>query len=177
MFRFFKDFFIYGMASLLGKIAAIFLMPLYTNILTKEEYGAMALITSVQGLIGLVSNLNIHSGIARDYYEEGIDRKKLVSTGFLSILSLSLSIMAIGLMTRHFWGMQVLGLDEKFIPAFTVLLLNVPAGSLMSYFAILTRFKKKPVSFAVGSVIQLIIQLTISIVGECLPENCLHSSI
>lgn len=165
MFRFFKDFFIYGMASLLGKIAAIFLMPLYTNILTKEEYGAMALITSVQGLIGLVSNLNIHSGIARDYYEEGIDRKKLVSTGFLSILSLSLSIMAIGLMTRHFWGMQVLGLDEKFIPAFTVLLLNVPAGSLMSYFSILTRFKKKPVSFAVGSVIQLIIQLTISIVG------------
>ena len=108
MFRFFKDFFIYGMASLLGKIAAIFLMPLYTNILTKEEYGAMALITSVQGLIGLVSNLNIHSGIARDYYEEGIDRKNLVSTGFLSILSLSLSIMAIGLMTRHLWGMQVL---------------------------------------------------------------------
>ena len=165
MFRFFKDFFIYGMASLLGKIAAIFLMPLYTNILTKEEYGAMALITSVQGLIGLVSNLNIHSGIARDYYEEGIDRKKLVSTGFLSILSLSLSIMAIGLMTRHFWGVQVLGLDEKFIPAFTVLLLNVPAGSLMSYFAILTRFKKKPVKFAIGSVIQLVIQLTISIVG------------
>ena len=40
MWSFIKDFFIYGFASVLGKIAAIFLMPIYTNILTKEEYGA-----------------------------------------------------------------------------------------------------------------------------------------
>ena len=150
---------------MLGKLAAIFLMPVYTSILTKEEYGAMALITSCKGIIDLLSNLNIHSGIARDYYEEGINRKKLVSTGFLSILSLSLTIMLIGLVTRQFWSGKVLGLNEIFWPAFTVMLCSIPAGSLMSYFAILTRYKKMPVHYSIGTVVQLLIQITVSVVG------------
>lgn len=165
MWRFFKDFLIYGFASVLGKIAAIFLMPIYTNILTKEEYGAMALITSVGGIIDLVSNLNIHSGIARDYYEEGVNRKKLVSTGFLSILGLSLSILIIAYFTRRFWSMTVLGLNEQFLPAFTVFLFLTPLSSLQSYFAILTRYKKKPVHYSIGTVSKLLIQLSISIYG------------
>ncbi len=159
---------VYGVASMLGKLAAIFLMPIYTGILTKEEYGAMALITSVKGIIDLVSNLNIHSGIARDYYEEGINRKRLVSTGFLSILSLSLSVMLIGLTTRSFWCMRVLGLKEMFLPAFTIMLISIPAGSLMSYFAILTRYKKKPVHYAIGTIVQLLIQIGISVIGVVL---------
>lgn len=165
MWRFFKDFMVYGVASMLGKLAAIFLMPVYTNILTKEEYGAMALITSVKGIIDLVSNLNIHSGIARDYYEEGIDRRNLVSTGFLSILSLSLTVMVVGILTRNFWSGKVLGLSEVFWPAFMVMLMTIPAGSLMSYFAILTRFKKKPVLYSVGTILQLLIQIGISVIG------------
>lgn len=165
MWRFFRDFIIYGVASMLGKLAAIFLMPVYTNILTKEEYGAMALITSIKGIIDLVSNLNIHSGIARDYYEEGVNRKTLVSTGFLSIVSLSLTVMIIGLLTRHFWSGYVLGLKEVYWLPFTVMLMSVPTGSLMSYFAILTRFKKKPTLYSVGTVLQLIIQIIISVVG------------
>ena len=165
MWRFFKDFMIYGVASMLGRLAAVFLMPVYTSILTKEEYGAMALITSCKGIIDLFSNLNIHSGIARDYYEEGINRKTLVSTGFLSILSLSSTILLIGLLTRHFWSRTVLGLNEIFWPAFTVMLWSIPAGSLTSYFAILTRYKKKPVHFSIGTIIQLLIQIGISVVG------------
>ena len=160
MWRFFKDFFIYGFASTLGKIAAVFLMPIYTNILTKEEYGAMALIASVGGIIDLVSNLNIHSGIARDYYEEGVNRKKLVSTGFLSILFISLSVLTIMLFSRRFWGMTVLGLDEQFLTAFTVSLCLTPLTSLQSYFAILTRYKKKPVLFSVGTIVKLIIHIS-----------------
>ena len=88
MLKFFKDFLIYGFASTLGKLAALLLMPLYTSILSQEEYGVMAMLLSVKGIIDLVSNLNVHSGIARDYYEEGVNRKSLVSTGFWSILSL-----------------------------------------------------------------------------------------
>ena len=35
----------------------------------------------------------------------------------------------------------------------------------MSYFAILTRYKKKPVLFSVGTILQLLIQIAISVVG------------
>lgn len=165
MKRFFKDFFIYGFASILGKVAAVFLMPIYTNILTKEEYGAMALITACQGVIGLVSNLNIHSGIARDYHEEGINRTQLVSTGIWSILGISSTILVVMLMTSKFWLTNVLGLNSIYIIPFTLMLLTIPAGSLLSYFAILTRFKKKPILYSIGTIIQLLVQLTVSITG------------
>ncbi len=165
MLRFFKDFFIYGFASILGKMAAVFLMPIYTNILTKEEYGAMALITSCKGIIDLFSNLNIHSGIARDYREEGIDKTKLVSTGFYSILGISLTVMAIMICTQSFWQQTVLSLDECYTTAFLVMLLTIPAGSTLSYFSILTRFKRKPLLYSIGTFIQLLIQISVSIIG------------
>lgn len=165
MKRFFKDFFIYGFASILGKIAAVLLMPIYTNILTKEEYGAMALIIACQGVIGLVSNLNIHSGIARDYHEEGVNRNQLVSTGVWSILGISSSILIIMFLTRKFWLTQVLGLDSIYIIPFSLMLFTIPAASLLSYFAILTRFKRKPILYSVGTILQLLVQLTVSITG------------
>lgn len=165
MKRFFKDFFIYGFASILGKIAAVLLMPIYTNILTKEEYGAMALIIACQGVIGLVSNLNIHSGIARDYHEQGINRSQLVSTGVWSILGISSTILIIMFLTRKFWLTQVLGLDSIYIIPFSLMLFTIPAASLLSYFAILTRFKRKPILYSVGTILQLLVQLTVSITG------------
>lgn len=146
---------------MLSKIAAIFLMPLYTSVLSQSEYGAMALITSCSGVIGLVSNLNIHSGIARDYYEKDIDRKKLVSTGFFSILACASFIFICLLLTKTFW-LRVLGI-EAYSLSFVLMLCSIPAGSLLSYFAILTRYNKKPVLFTIGTVIQLLVQIGLSI--------------
>ena len=112
MFRFFKDFFIYGVASIMGKLAAILLIPVYTGVLTKEEYGAMALIVSCKGIIDLFSNLNIHSGIIRDYYETEDDRTKLISTGFFSILGFSNFTLLLVLLSTNFFIEKVLGIAE-----------------------------------------------------------------
>lgn len=156
---------IYGFASVLGKIVAVLLMPIYTSILTKEEYGAMALITSCKGIIDIVSNLNIHSGIAREYYEDNINKKTLISTGFFSILTLSVIILIIGLLSHRFWAFEVLSIDKKYLIPFIIMLCSIPCGSLQSYFAILTRFKKKPVLYSIGTIIHLFIQISISIIG------------
>ena len=63
MKRFFRDFLIYGVAGILGKIAAVLLMPVYTGILTQEEYGAMALILLCYGVISLFASLNADADI------------------------------------------------------------------------------------------------------------------
>lgn len=165
MLKFFKDFLIYGFASVFGKVAAVFLMPIYTGILTTEEYGAMALITSCKGVLDLISNLNIHSGIAREYYEEGIDRKDLVSTGLFSILGISISILVLMILSRNYWEDIVLSLDTKYDIAFILMLISIPAGSLQMYFSILTRYKKKPMLYALGTIIHLTIQIGLSIMG------------
>lgn len=159
MLRFFKDFCLYGLVGLLGKVVALFLLPVYTNILSKEEYGVMTLIIACRGIIDLVSNLNLHSGITRDYYEDGIDRKRLVSTGFFSILGLSLFILINLLLTRRFWIESVLSLDPGYSMAVVLMMLSMPVASLQSYFAIITRFKKKALLFSVGEFIGLVIRI------------------
>lgn len=164
MFRFFKDFIIYGIASVIAKIIGVFLMPVYTSILSQEDYGAMAMIIACKGIIDLVSNLNIHSGIARDYYETYIDRQKLVSTGLFSILFFSFCVLFIMFASRKYWINEVLAISN-YSDAFTIMLFTIPAGSLLSYFSILTRFKQKPLLFSIGSLLQLLIQIIISIYG------------
>jgi len=162
MRKFFNQFLIYGLASVLGKIAAVFLLPFYTNVLSKEEYGAMAMIVACKGIIDLFSNLNIHSGVARDYYEKSIERTKLVSTGLFSILLFSFAILFILLTTRKFWVLNILNIPgyEK---AFVIMLLTIPAGSLFSYFGILTRYQQKAVRFSIGNGLQLLIQISLTI--------------
>ena len=166
MRRFFRDFMIYGFTSVLGKMIAIFTMPVFTSILTREEYGAMALITSCQGIIDLVSNLNIHSGIAREYYETDDEgRKKLVSTGFYSIISIALTICIILVASQRLWRESLIGVADDYELAFILMLVTIPCSSLLSYFAILTRYKKKPILYTIGTTVQLLIQISISIIG------------
>ena len=161
MKKFLSQFVIYGCASMLSKIAAIFLMPLYTSILTTGEYGAMAMLASCSGVLGIVANFNIHTGIARDYYEDGVDRKKLVSTGFFSIVACSLMMFLVMFISRRTWT-EMLGL-QSFETAFVIMLANIPAFSLQSYFSILTRYKNKPILFVIGTVTALILQISLSI--------------
>jgi O-antigen/teichoic acid export membrane protein len=160
MFRFFKDFLLYGVTSVLAKIIAIFLMPVYTSVLTQEEYGAMALITSCKGIIDIISNLNIHSAVAREYYEENINRKRLVSTGFFSILSLSLFVLIVMLISNNFWSSTILELPEQYSLAFCIMLCTLPAGSLFSYFSILTReVFFETIKAAISSIIAILVAL------------------
>ena len=96
----------------------------------------MTLILTCSGIIDLVSNLNLHSGITRDYYEDAIDRKRLVSTGFFSILCLSIFILVNLLLTRQFWIERVLSLDAGYNSAVVLMMLSIPAASLQSYLRI-----------------------------------------
>lgn len=162
MLNFLKQFLIYGFASVLGKIAAVFLLPLYTNVLTQEEYGALAMIIAAKGIIDLFSNLNIHSGVAREYYEKDVDRTKVISTGFISIIIFSISIMVLLLHSKEYWIRNVLEV-RNYEKAFIFMLYTIPTGSLFSYFAILTRYKQKAVAYSVGSLLQLCIQIGLTI--------------
>lgn len=163
MLKFIKQFLLYGFPSLLGKLIAVFLIPVYTSVLTKEEYGAIALIISCKGVIGLVSHLEIHTGVFRDYFENGMDRKKLLSTGFFSILGSSFVVFLFLYATKTFWLHNVLGLPLEYELAFILMLISIPLACTDSFFSILTRFQKKAITFSVVSALRLIVQICTTI--------------
>ena len=165
MWRFFKDFFIYGIASIIGKIAAIFLMPIYTSILSPKEYGAQALIVSFVLFFDVFANLNIHSGVGREYYETPNGQKKeLVSTGLFSVLACSIPI-SICLIASSGWIVRsVLGVPD-YQTEFCIFVCTLVATSCQTYFSVLTRYRKKPILFTIGTGIKVVIQMVISIYG------------
>src|SRR3989338_4229501 len=67
--QFFKDSFIYGSANILSRGIAILLLPLYTRVLSPEEYGVVDMLTIFGALMNLIVSLEISQGFARLYLD------------------------------------------------------------------------------------------------------------
>lgn len=60
-----KDAFVYGIASICSRGLAIFLLPIYTRVLSAADYGAYDLLVSLVVLVNLVVALEVSQGLAR----------------------------------------------------------------------------------------------------------------
>lgn len=87
--RIFADSFVYGLTSYLSVIAAIFLTPIYTRILTKADYGAMDIINTWVTLMVAILPVGLMNAVLRfypDVKDELTERKKYLSAIVLILL-------------------------------------------------------------------------------------------
>lgn len=80
--RFFRDSAIYTIPTILSTGISLFLVPLYTRVLTPSDYGALDMISVFGSLIALTVALEVSQGVARFYQDEQTDdgRKAFAST-------------------------------------------------------------------------------------------------
>lgn len=86
-----KDSFIYGASKYLSVFASIFLMPIYTRLLTPEDYGIMEIVNSWNTFVIVILPLGLSSSILRFQTDMNKDlniRKKYLGTIFLTYLTL-----------------------------------------------------------------------------------------
>lgn len=104
-----KDSLVYGLASILSKGLAILLLPIYTRVMTVDDFGAFDLLSTLGVLGNLIIALEISQGLARYWVEEsgGRNRVRLAST------ALHFSVMMYGLF---------LGGGLLFVPQLQILL-------------------------------------------------------
>jgi len=81
---FFKDSIIYVVPALFTRGISIFLVPLYTRVLTTSDYGSLDLLMIFSNVALLVVALEISQGVARFYSttECGVDKVRYVSSAF-----------------------------------------------------------------------------------------------
>jgi len=80
--RFLKDSALYGSATLFSKGVGLLVVPLYTRVLPREEYGVIDMLVVAGALVNLTVALEISQGLAR-YYPEARspeDRVRYAST-------------------------------------------------------------------------------------------------
>lgn len=82
---FFKDSLLYTLANLFTRGIGFLLLPIYTRVISKEEYGLFDYLTTVGLILGVVVTLEITQAIYRfvpEYKNNTFKQSQLASTGF-----------------------------------------------------------------------------------------------
>lgn len=99
--RFFKHSSIYAFGNILNRIAALLLLPIYTNYLTVAEYGALELFYVIAAVVTGFLSVGIAHATLRFYfeYDAEADRHSVVTTN----LTVSLLITSVGVLLAGQW--------------------------------------------------------------------------
>jgi O-antigen/teichoic acid export membrane protein len=87
---------IYGLGTVLSRVVAFLLLPLYTRHLTPRDYGLLELVDVTTGIIGTLAGLGVSFALGRLYFDATTleERGRLVSTTYcLAVLSSALLIL------------------------------------------------------------------------------------
>lgn len=89
-----KNTLIFTIGNVGSKFISFFLVPLYTNVLSTEEYGIADLITTICAVMAPILILNISEAIMRFNLDKGADRAVISKTG-IRIFEISILIGAL----------------------------------------------------------------------------------
>ena len=80
---------IYGLSSIVGRLLNFLLVPLYTSVFAPEEYGIFSVLMTVVAFVMVVLTYGFETAFFHFTNKEE-DSEKVLSTGFVSLLSTSL---------------------------------------------------------------------------------------
>ena len=139
-----KNTVIFTLGNLATKLITFFLVPLYTYVLTTEEYGTVDLITTVSMVVAPVLMLNIGESVLRFSLDPNTDKNEVMSVGILCLLVaavLGIFLIPCGnLIQAH----QHFG---------TCLYLYVLSAAMVQIFLCNLRGQEKLLHFSVGNII------------------------
>jgi len=86
-----KDTVLYGLGTVIARVASVALLPVYTRYLTPANYGLLQLLELAAEVTSILFVAGSRAGMLRFYYrtESGDERKRVVSTAFLLEMALA----------------------------------------------------------------------------------------
>lgn len=82
----FKNTFIFTIGSIATKFITFILVPIYTHILTTQEYGVVDLISTISMVLAPVLILNIGESVMRFSLDKDADHNQIMSSGLLVLI-------------------------------------------------------------------------------------------
>jgi len=161
---FVKSFSIYGLIPVFGKFISILLLPLYTRVLTPEDYGAQDVLVQLAIFFTFLINLELYSGVGRYFYDKKdiIEKKKLISSGLWLTLIFGVIIVLLAFIFNSALYNPFFE-TQKHIIAFYLTILWAPISAIYTYFSVVMRYEQKPKLYFALSNIQLIIRILATI--------------
>lgn len=147
-------------ASIISKGMSFITTPIFTRLMSSEEYGQVSLFTTWLTVLGILAMFSLDKGV----YNVGMMQYKNDRAGFsFSLLALSNIItLAVGIivMSMHRYIEQYLGIDQYLLMLMFAVFLTQPA---YTYFIARNRFEYKYKPVLISSVALAVIPLIISV--------------
>src|SRR5215211_1953771 len=88
----------YTASSVLSKLIAVFLLPIYTGALSPADYGAAEVMFASVIAVSILIRLGLIEALLRFYYLAGEDQARVVKTGFAALFwaTSAAALIAIG---------------------------------------------------------------------------------
>ena len=102
----------YTASSILSKLIAVFLLPLYTRYMTPSDYGAAEMMRAAVITASIVIRFGMIEAILRFYYLPDVDEREAVGTGFAALLWTSTAAAAIALLVAGPISTALLGHED-----------------------------------------------------------------
>ncbi|MCK9235474.1 MAG: oligosaccharide flippase family protein [Bacteroidales bacterium] len=163
--QFIKDAGIYGITGILSKGIAIFLVPVYTKILTPNDYGIIDLVAVIYSIVAISVPLEISQAVARflaDDRDNPSYIKQVSSIGlFITLIAFSIFFL-VGFMFKEkltLWIFEDGNLEKTFVIA----LLHMFFTGLFYFVQNQLKWTLKPLKYSITSIVYIIVNFTFSI--------------
>lgn len=154
----FKQTAIYGLATVLPRMFSFLLVPLYTDLLPKAEYGKVSIIFAWMIFFNVILAYGMETAFFR-FYNNEINKKSVVETTMVSIFWTSISFLFIGLLFRNTLA-QYSGIDSQYI-TYTIWILVLDALVIIPFSKL--RAYQKPMVYAAIKIGNVLINLSLSV--------------
>ncbi len=154
---------IYGISSMLSRFIGIFLVPLYTKILSPSDYGSLNLVNASFYFVAVLAVFALDNASARWYYdtENPEDRKKTISSWFWFQLSTSLILCVAIILFSSFLSHTILKENKSnlFIIPAVGLLTSILPGIATNWL----RFQRKAIHTVIFTICNILINVGLNI--------------
>lgn len=153
-----KNLGLLSISQLGTKLIGFFLIPLYTNILTTEEYGTYDMFSTTISLIIPILTLNIMQSVMRFSLEKGSDKESILSSGIDVFMKGLFVFAALVLFNLQF---ELLPVINKYLFVFIMYYITAALQQMLTYFA---RGIDDVLAVSVGGFIDSIVMLVLNVV-------------
>ncbi|MBN1782955.1 oligosaccharide flippase family protein [bacterium] len=154
--RLFKNSVIYGIGHILSRFITFLLLPLYTHILPKNEYGVVGIFFTYIGILFIVYTYGLSSAFFRFYLakDRQEERDRVFSTSFFALIITSLALSGL-IMTFaspiskmiFSQGVQQISVSLPFLVRMAAVILFFDSIGLLGFLVLLS--EERSVTFAI----------------------------
>ncbi len=161
---FLKDSLIYAIPSFVSRGLSLFLVPLYTSVLTPSDYGSLDLLTVFSSIVNLTIALEVSQGVARFYSLESNPDKKI---GYASsALWFTILIYALFTFLMLIFSPQLSGIimgQQGLNSAFQVGMINLGINGIFYLVQNQLRWELRSQQYAIVSLVMVIVTAAFSV--------------